>query len=605
MTDDRTESRAAPWRTRLHAVFALLTLAVTLTVTFAIVRLTGADPAVQGQPLPTATAKDMPLAVTMYPAPDDAVFVSPKGSDRASGSAGSPLRTVRAAIERAPSGATVVLRGGTYREGVGTLDKRLTIQPFPGERVWLKGSLVVSDWSHTGAVWEHRGWRVDLCERCFLPGIVDAAHPLAGLPDMVFLDGTPLRQVDERTAVGSGTFYVDTRRHSLVIGDDPTGKVVESAAFGHLVQLESGAAGSVIRGIGIAEYASNQDYGNHGAMVIVNAPNVTLERNTFGWSASSGAIVVKPKANVVGNSFLDNGLAGMVANRADGLRMTANRFVGNNQEQFSLSGDSIGAAGAKVTKTKRPYVADNYFVNNDSNGWWCDLGCTDAIVIRNVARGNAVNGLYYEVSARALIASNIVLDNAKRGLKISSSDRVRVYNNTFAGNSVDVGLYNDPRSPSFDRYSERLGLPWVTEQTMLVNNLFANRGSGGPVIESGGDKPRQPRSAFVSVSDGNAYLLVGNERSEPLVTWSRGSGRFDSYDSLADFRRATGQEAHGTDGMLDSIPFHDRASGDYRLRRSVPGVDAGLPLPADMARTLDLSAEQHPDIGALSGPHRA
>lgn len=600
MADDGVRSDTPlPSRTRRRVTFATVALIAVLLLIFAIARMmSGDEPSAAAPPEPIASAADMPLAVTAYPAPPDSIFVSREGSDEASGSERSPLRTLRAAVGRVPTGGTVVLRGGTYREGIGTLNKRVTIQPFPGERVWLNGSVVVSGWSRNGAVWEHHGWNVDLCQRCYLPAIIDAAHPLAGLPDMVFVNGTPLRQVKRWDAVERGTFYVDRKRHVLVIGDDPAGKNVESAAHDHLVQLESGAAGSVIRGIGIAQYAANQDYGNHGAMVIVNAPNVTLERDTFGWSASSGAMVLQPGARLIDNSFVDNGLVGMVANRADDLRLIGNRFSGNNQERFSLSGEAIGAAGAKITRTRRPYVADNNFTHNHATGWWCDLGCTDATVIRNVSEGNAVNGLSYEVSSRALIASNTVLHNGSRGLKISSSDRVRVHNNTFSDNPVSIGLYNDPRSPGSDPYSAALKLPWITERTVLVNNLFFRRTPNSPVIESDGDKPRQPMAAFVSLSDGNAYLDMG-KRPEPLVVWSRGSGRFDSFDSLKDLRRETGQEAHSLDATVPSSPFRASDRGDYQLRPGAPGVAAGRPLPAGVAKALGITTEQRPDIGIL------
>jgi poly(beta-D-mannuronate) C5 epimerase len=579
-----------------RGALSLAVLALTGLLVVLISRANAADPPVGGGA--STPAVDVPPAATDYPVPPGAILVSPSGNDSAPGTAAQPLRTVTAAIARVPAGGTVVLRDGTYRETVGQVKKRVTLQPYPGEHVWLKGSLAVSSWSKAGKAWRHDGWTAALCQTCFLPAIIDPAHPLAGSPDMAFVDGKSLRQVASAGDVGPGTFFVDRPAKALLIGDDPAGKLVEATAFDRLLQFDPGAAGSVLRGIGVGQYASNQDYGNHGAMVVVNAPNVTIENTTFSWSASSGVEVVQPGAKVSGSAFRNNGLVGLVANKADDLRLTGNTFAANNQEHFSLSGDAIGAAGAKLTRTKRPVVDGNTFADNIGSGWWCDLGCTDATVIRNVARGNAGNGLYYEVSSRALIASNVVTGNAARGLKISSSDHVRVYQNTFSGNALTLGLYNDKRGPESDPYSQQLGLSWRTDNTTLVNNFYAGTDAGHVLVESADYKASPGANPpFVSSSDGNAYFRTG--QGGALLNWSLGAGKSADYASLADFSRATGSDVHGYQGDLATSPFTNPAAGDYSLRPGTPGVKAGRPLPADVAQALGVPATATPDVGAL------
>jgi poly(beta-D-mannuronate) C5 epimerase len=597
-------SRRAPARLRRGTIVVVLVLACAVAATLAVVALTGAEPVAREFPArPQVSASGMPLATTAYPVPGGAVFVSTGGADSAAGTEAAPLRTVLAAVDRAPQGGTVVIREGTYRESVGMVRKRVTIQPFPRERVWLKGSVVVSGWQRTGTGWRHDGWHPDLCHDCFLPEIIDPEHPYAGLPDMAFVDGRPLRQVGSADAVRPGTFYVDQRAGTLTVGDDPAGHTVEAAAYDHLLQFEGqDAAGSSIRGIGIAQYASNQDYGRHGAMVIANAPGVTLSRDTFGWSASTGVLYAQPGGRVKASTFLGNGLAGLVAEQADDIRLTGNTFNASNQEHFALTGNAIGAAGVKITRTKHPYVADNYFVNNLSSGWWCDLGCTNATVVRNLAQGNEVNGLYYEVSSAALFASNVMADNHGNGMKISSSDRVRIYQNTFSGNATDIGLYNDPRSPDTDDYSKRLGLTWVTSGTTLVNNLFADRDPARPVIESADYKEPPAGPKFVTLSDGNAYLRGDKAPSAPLLIWSLGGGRTEDYDSLADFRAATGQDRASIEAAVAYPPFNDKAAGDFGLTGSAPGRRAGTALPHDVAAAIGVLPLHRPDIGVLAGP---
>ncbi|QWF84186.1 right-handed parallel beta-helix repeat-containing protein [Amycolatopsis sp. CA-230715] len=588
--------RRSPRRTLLWAVAVLAVAGVVIAAL-----LPGARHDAPGADEVTASAADLPLEATEYPVPDGAIVVAPGGNDHAAGTVAAPLRTVAAAFSRAPQGATIVLRGGTYRETVGMVKKRITLQPYPGEKAWLKGTVVVGGWKANGGRWRHEGWNPDLCRTCFLKAIIDSAHPLAGLPDMVFVDGRPLKQVDDADDVRPGTFFVDTDDKALVLGENPAGHTVEATKFDRLLQFDGeGARGSVIRGVGIAQYASNQDYGNRAAMVVANAPDVTLENTTFAWSASTGALISQPGGRVVGGSFVDNGLAGLVANKADGLRVTGGRFAANNQERFTLSGEAIGAAGMKVTHTKRPVIVDNVFEDNIASGWWCDLGCTDALVARNIARANAVNGLYYEVSSRAIIAGNVIAGNRARGLKISSSDGVRVHQNTFDRNALDLGLYNDPRSPEVDPYSAQAGLRWLTSGTVLANNLYVQAGSGTRFVESADYKEDQGgNAAFVARSDGNAYL-----RPVPgtgtLLTWSVGAGRTADFRTLAEFTKATGQDAHALQTAPAAAMFADPAKGDYRLRPGVPGVRAGQPLPADIAAALGVKPVNDPDIGVLT-----
>ncbi len=541
------------------------------------------------------------LASTAYPVPDGAVFVAANGADKAAGTLASPLATLAAAIARAPAGGTVVLRAGTYRQTVpADVTKRITIQPYPGEKVWFKGTVVVTGWRKVGDTWQHANWTRSFCHTCYTRDIVDPNHPYAGWPDMAFLNNSQLRQVGSTADVVAGTFYVDQTGHTLILGDNPTGKTVEATAFDRLLQFDPGAAGSVLRGIGVEEYASNQDYGNHGAMVVDNAPGVTLEADTFALSASSGAAVFQPGSTVTGSAMVDNGLVGLVANRADGLRLTKNTFSGNNQQHFALSGDAIGAAGAKVTRTRSPYVADNYFTDNIGTGWWCDLGCTNATVVRNVATGNQVHGLFYEVSSTALIASNVVADNAGDGIKLSSVDHVRVYDNTFADNGTALGIYNDPRVPASDPYSQQLGLSWLTTGTVLVNNYYADADADDPIIVSADYRSTPHGGAFVTTSDGNAYQRPSS--TSPLLSWVTAPGRTADYADLAAFRAGTGNDRHGVAGDLATVPFVNPGQQDYLLNTGALGIGAGLPLPADVAGAIGVPAEAHPNIGVLAGP---
>jgi len=86
------------------------------------------------------------VGTAQYPVPAGAVVVSPSGNDSAAGTAAAPYRTLTKAASAAAAGATIVLRAGTYHESVAVY-KRVTIQSWPGETVWLDGSVPVNDWA--------------------------------------------------------------------------------------------------------------------------------------------------------------------------------------------------------------------------------------------------------------------------------------------------------------------------------------------------------------------------------------------------------------------------------------------------------------------------
>jgi alpha-L-arabinofuranosidase len=87
--------------------------------------------------------------------------VSPSGNDQNPGSASKPFRTISTASLIARPGDVITVHQGTYRERVnpprgGLSDnRRITYQAAPGEKVEIKGSEVVRNWSNVrGDVWK-------------------------------------------------------------------------------------------------------------------------------------------------------------------------------------------------------------------------------------------------------------------------------------------------------------------------------------------------------------------------------------------------------------------------------------------------------------------
>ncbi|MGF7238836.1 MAG: right-handed parallel beta-helix repeat-containing protein [Frankia sp.] len=477
-------------------------------------------------PTSTATLK------TNFPIPGGAVFVATTGNDAAAGTKTAPLRTLAAAVTKAPSGGTIVLRGGTYRETVASVTKRLTIQPYPQESVWLSGSDVITGWTKSGNGWRSTTWRSSLCQTCYKPDAVNASHPQAGKPNQVFVNGVGLNQVGNDAQLNSNTFYLDSSG-AMVIGRDPAGAQVEASTRWKAIQLNGAASGSTIRGIGFKQYAPVWNETQLGA-VIINTTNVNFTGNIVTQSAGTGLAILAAGAEVTGNTISRNGYRGVVANKADDLVLTNDRFDVNNTAGFNITscGWYCTVAGVKVTHTRNITVTASSFQQNGGSGFWCDLGCINTTITGNIVSDNASSGLFYEVSEKATISDNYIAHN-NRGLKISGSATVAVTHNQFVENPIALGVYDDPRSPSTDNYSAANGLTWNTAGVSVTGNLFLNASGKTTRILDTNSTSQVSAPAMFRTFSGNTFTPATTGK----VYWCPSSSCV-TYPNMATFQNA-------------------------------------------------------------------
>ena len=191
----------------------------------------------------TAHGSGTTLGSTSYPVPASAIVVSPAGDDAANGSVAAPLRTLGKAIAIARTGATIVVRAGTYHESVTIPSGRtVTIQNWPGEVVWFDGSDAVTGWVADGSTWRRDGWNVSFDHSpTYTRGasdnsadqwrFVNPQFPMAAHPDQVWVDGAPQAQVASAVEVGPGRFHKDDAGSRLRIGTDPSGHEVRASTL--------------------------------------------------------------------------------------------------------------------------------------------------------------------------------------------------------------------------------------------------------------------------------------------------------------------------------------------------------------------------------------
>lgn len=556
-----------------------------------------------GQPVGPVAIPD-----TAYDAPADAVFVAPDGNDASPGSQAAPVGTVKRAAALAKAGGTVVLRGGTYRQALGVVRKRITLQPYPHEQAWLSGSQVVTGWTAEGSVWIHSGWITRFCQNCYVKAAIDSRFPLAGKPDMAFLDGTPLRQVGSAAAVVPGTFAVDRVGHRLVIGSDPAGATVEASTRVRFALFSPGSRGSMIRGLGFTHYSPNWASNNNPAMVVANTDDMTLENNAFTQSASRALVVFGQRTIVRGNLVVNNGFTGVGGAGAHYLLFERNVVSGNNAEHFFAGGSPVAdVAGTKIAHSYHMVVRDNVFTGNVGNGFWADLSCYDLTLVRNTAARNNNSGLYVELTTKGLVASNLAYRNGFTGLKLSGTTNIRVYNNTLANNKTYQTYVIDDGRNNTNASQLALGITWSTANNTYLNNIFSvGTTSTGPVLKTrDNNRPKSnPAANMITGMDSNAYFRASTASPGSLAWWTQVGAPPTSYPDLLSFQVATGYEAAGVEmGDISPSPFFvDEAADDYRLQSASPASGTGAPLPDDVAAAIGAPAGVPVDRGALTWP---
>jgi len=542
-----------------------------------------------------------------YAIPAGAVYVATNGLDTNAGTQAAPFATLGKAVSAVAGGGTIVMRSGVYHQGLSdsrlSINKALTIQAYPHEQVWLDGTQVTTGWVADSA----GGYRLDnspsgnLCKSgCTISGSISTSYPMAGSPQMVFYDNIPQNEVASRAAVTAGSFFYDTATNVLYMGNNPTGHTVEVAVQNKLMQFNGTTSGSKILGIGVRRYGSIEVRGlaNGGynfSMVGTDsaASNILFENDAFFQSATLGLMVSSKTSTVRSSLFYANGSNGMDALNSDGSIFELNRISTNNNEHFFEGPGTqpavAGNAGSKMSPSKDVTVRDSIFENNNGAGWWCDLSCNNATVVRNIFRGNTGEGVFFEVSSTALIGSNLFYKNGS-GVVISGSDTASIYNNTLAKNGRNITIQDDTRH--------------YTTGTIIKNNILANNnGTATPLYDSHGSV-NLGITEMLAAQDYNLYQREVSTSPATLINWcAKGSysGPCTPYSTFASFKAGTGKDTHGI-GIDQANPlFVDVANDDYQLRSGVPGIGAGEALPANVASAIGV-ATSPVNMGAITWP---
>jgi hypothetical protein len=424
-------------------------------------------------PPAAADAGAAALGTAAYSVPSNAVYVATNGNDsNGTGSQSAPFATLSRAISAASAGGTVVLRGGLYNQSV-FVGKAVTIEAYPGEIVWLDGSIPVTGWTQSGSTWVHSGWTYQFDHSASFStgsndgGFVNPAYPLAAYPDQVFADGTQLQQVSGTP--GAGQFAVDYANSTITVGNDPTGAGMRASNL--QTALTIGAGNVTLRGFGIRNYATSLP--QMGTVFLGGSVGNDLIQNVVFSNNATQALSVDVKNVTVDHvTDSDNGMTGIHANGANDLVISNSLLKGNNTQHFN---PQPSAAAIKVTRLDTVTVADNVITGNlGINAIWTDENVTHFTIVGNqVSNNSAQYGIITELSGTGIVAGNDV-SGTRYGYTAFDTGDVQVYNNTFSANAVwDIGLSQDNRyqpGKSTAGVNPTSACPWVVNNIDIANN---------------------------------------------------------------------------------------------------------------------------------------
>ncbi len=464
---------------------------------------------------PATPGASLPIVYDLSSLTGSVLYVAPNGADSNSGTVSAPLATLATAVSRAPSGrSTIVVRGGTYRQGGITIPatKSIDIRAYSGERVVFSGAESANrSWTAEGTV-AYRTYTARPVN--FGSGLFDSAgfaKAVAQYPDQAWKGSQTLTQVLTKAELSAGEFYVDAANGRMYLtATDAAASDIEVSSAATFVRILGDETS--LHGIRIERYSNSLgDYGvvriEHPTSRTTPLKNVLLENVEIVGSAmqavqtlvsdAAGYSRVYPQDIIDGVTFrhvtiADSNWMGIASNWTDGLTLDQVRITGSNLAGEFRNSPQSGAL--KTSRNRDIKVLDSEIKNNNSHGLWFDQSNYDVVVAGNTITGNNGSAVFWEISDKLLMVDNYVSAPASgaNAVKIAGASGVRLVNNTLVGGRDVLGIYTDSRSKpgcadpskplctssySSDRDGVRPKLAtmdWMPRIDLMINNVVAH-----------------------------------------------------------------------------------------------------------------------------------
>jgi len=450
--------------------------------------------------------------------------------------------SLQSLINNAAAGSTLTLGNCTYRESV-TVNKPLTLDgqgvtSLRGSDVW-SGFLPSGDnWVSSQSVPTLNTETRDICQ--------SGSDERCKLPEQVYMDGVPQRQIATGSDPTPGQFALNGSRR-VVLGSDPTGKIAEVTTRQSI--LKAGASDVTLKSLDM-RHSGNQ--AQTGAISNGGFANFTLEDCSVLYAHGTNvSFRDAPGVRILNSRITYAGQLGLGAAHTE-LEVRGGEIAHNNTEDFSRGWE---AGALKVTDQGtagdvNSVLFDGVHVHdNNGPGIWIDIDVRNTTIENNRVHDNIGMGIFFEVSDGAEIANNVVFNNGTEAsgwvwgsqIGIVNSRNANVHDNVVAWGADGIGVISQDRTdwPDYKNVTgvkihhntilrhqsaqNVLALGWVQDWAgVLYDAASANEGYDNaywfPVAETSGDRyhstgPYQTLSAFNATpgEERGRYLTIAEK----------------------------------------------------------------------------------------------
>ncbi|MDA0323648.1 MAG: right-handed parallel beta-helix repeat-containing protein [Verrucomicrobia bacterium] len=523
------------------------------------------------------------------------------------------FRTIQHAADMALAGDTIYIHGGEYREeidlkGIGgyarsNLTNWVTLCAYSNEVPVIKGSDVVTDWlPFAGAIWQATNGLAHVPQAVFVND-----HPLdmLGWPNATFESFPGRYKNPKRYCAGPadmtpGSFYFDGTNTLFVWLDDsssPTQSLVEVSQRSAVITR--GISHLRFRNLSI-RHNNSVSFTPQGQAAVVLARSSLIEDCDIQWCDFSG-LDLDSNSRASRCTLSNNGSTGAGWNQTTNVFVSDCSIISNNWRRFNKDWHS---GGIKTVPDAGGTVEGCEVAYNGSGGIWfdaCDSGAP--IVIRNNYihhnRGfsSAINpsngtgvGIIIEISTDADIYNNILVSNYNSAVRIHTSSRCRIFNNTMAWTPITdspqstvLNLFQEPGDGGLPRF------PYNFRDIEVFNNVIYEGAASFAISLNTYD------TNFVSniQIDHNLHYKT----SSPFRFGHEGT----SHTDLSAWNAATGLSGSS---LATNPEFSVASSNQYLPSATSPLLDAGTNLATVITDYVGTPRPQGAgyDIGAYERP---
>lgn len=512
-------------------------------------------------------------------------YVSTTGKDTNSGTSLSyPFRTIQKAVDKAVAGDTINVRGGTYREAVsiyrggGSAGKFVTLQGYGSEKPVLKGSELVTGWTlHSGKIWKKTNWQHN-SQQVFVDLKEGTGLKQVGMPSGYYTSYEYPKKLG--SGVGTmvpGSFYYDKGAKVLYVwladGSSPNNHKMEASTKRRLLFM--GKPWIYVRNMKF-RHSSSSAFIKQGAAVEMSS-NSVCDRCDIQYTDFAGVSMGYQQngAQVINSIISNNGNSGINMPASYNFRVANNKIANNNTRNFNHFWHS---GGIKATTKSYGKVEFNEVNNNNGSGVWFDYcnGGSQIVIRNNFIRNNGPveAAVFMEVSRNALIYNNVITNNQRRGIYLSASNGMKVYNNTIYGTKTHAAI-------------EVNGMPRSGQS--LTNNSVHNN-----IISHSTSK------YDIFIAKPNGGTIANNTSNFNLIYRASGSPQFawggNMYSTMLAWRNASGQDKNSQLGNpLFMSPSTTGSAPNWSLKSSSPGINKGQ---AISTVPVDFNQNRRPNGGA-------